>query len=92
LIELPEHCRWPDSQRRSAVLETSANVVVDVDAEGKPRGARVIDGATTDSELQQAVVTCAMHGRYRSAWNGAGQTCPVKIRLARYPTDVLAFP
>lgn len=91
LIELPEHCRWPDSARRTAVLETSASVVVDVDAEGRPQSARVVDGAH-DPELQQAVVTCAMHGRYRSAWNGAGATCPVKIRLARYPTDVVAFP
>lgn len=92
LIELPEHCRWPDSARRSAVLATSANVVVDVDADGKPRSARVVDGTSNESELQNAVVTCAMHGRYRAAWNGAGETCPVKIRLARYPSDVVAYP
>jgi hypothetical protein len=92
LIELPEHCRWPESARRSPVLATSANVVVDVDAEGKPQRARVIDANARESELQTAVVTCAMHGRYRAAWNGAGETCPVKIRLARYPTDVVAFP
>lgn len=92
LIELPEHCRWPESARRSPVLATSANVVVDVDADGKPRSARLVDANANDSELQSAVVTCAMHGRYRAAWNGAGETCPVRIRLARYPTDVVAFP
>lgn len=94
LIELPEHCRWPESARRTALLATTANVVVDVDAGGKPRSARVVDGAASanDSELQQAVVTCAMHGRYRAAWNGAGETCPMTIRLARYPSDVVAYP
>lgn len=96
LIELPEHCRWPESARRSPVLATSANVVVAVDADGKPRSARVVDANANANdgagELQSAVVTCAMHGRYRAAWNGAGETCPVKIRLARYPTDVVAFP
>jgi hypothetical protein len=92
LIELPEHCRWPESARRSPVLATSANVVVDVDADGKPRSARVMDGNARENELSSAVVTCAMQGRYRAAWNGAGETCPVKIRLARYPTDVVAYP
>jgi hypothetical protein len=92
LIELPEHCRWPESARRSPVLATSANVVVEVDADGKPRSARVVEANANEGELQNAVVTCAMHGRYRAAWNGAGETCPVKIRLARYPTDVVAFP
>ena len=92
LIELPEHCRWPESARRSPVLATSANVIVAVDAEGKPRSARLVESNANDSELQGAVVTCAMHGRYRAAWNGAGETCPVTIRLARYPTDVVAFP
>ena len=92
LIELPEHCRWPESARRSAVLATTANVVVDVDANGKARSARVVEANANEGELQNAVVTCAMHGRYRAAWNGAGETCPVKIRLARYPTDVVAFP
>ena len=92
LIELPEHCRWPESARRSSVLATSANVIVDVDASGKPRSARLADGKASEGELQSAVITCAMHGRYRAAWDGAGETCPVKIRLARYPTDVLAFP
>lgn len=93
LIELPEHCRWPEGARRSAVLATSANVVVDVDAEGKPKNARLTDAASSgEGELQAAVVSCAMQGRYRPAWNGAGETCPVTIRLARYPTDVVAFP
>lgn len=94
LIELPDHCRWPEAARRSPVLSTSANVVVDVDADGKPRGAKVVDANTNanEADLRSAVVTCAMQGRYRAAWNGAGQTCPVKIRLARYPTDVVAFP
>ena len=98
LIELPEHCRWPDSARRSATLSTTASVVVDVDADGKPKGARVVDASANaaanpnELELQSAVVTCAMHGRYRAAWNGAGETCPVRIRLARYPSDVVAYP
>jgi hypothetical protein len=100
LIALPEHCRWPESARRSPVLATSASVVVDVDADGKPRSARVVDATpnanananANEGELRGAVVTCAMHGRYRAAWNGAGETCPVTIRLARYPTDLVAFP
>jgi hypothetical protein len=92
LIELPEHCRWPDEARSSAVLSTSANVVVDVDADGKPRSARVVDSNLSVAELGGAVAECAMHGRYRAAWNGAGETCPVKIRLARYPSDVVARP
>jgi hypothetical protein len=78
------------------VLATSASVVVDVDADGKPRSARVVDATpnanANANELRGAVVTCAMHGRYRAAWNGAGETCPVTIRLARYPTDLVAFP
>ena len=89
LIELPEHCRWPESQRQSPVIATSANVVVDVDAEGKPRSARIVGDGASESDLSNAVVTCAMQGRYRAAWNGAGQTCPLTIRLARYASDVV---
>lgn len=90
LIELPEHCRWPDVARRSSLLSTSANVVVAVDVEGKPHTARVVGSTSSgDAELEAAVVACAMQGRYRPAWDGAGETCAVTIRLARYASDVV---
>lgn len=87
LIELPAHCAWPLAAHRRTVLATSANVVVDVDAEGRPGGARVVDSAG-DEELDAALVGCAMRGKYRPAWNGAGATCPTTVRLARYPMDL----
>lgn len=87
LIELPDHCAWPESARRSKVLEAKADVVVDVDEHDVARSARVLRG-TSDDDLDAAVVACAMQGRYRAAWSGAGQTCPVTVRLARYASDL----
>lgn len=87
LIELPDHCAWPEAARRTRVIDTQADVVVDVDEHDAPRSARIVRG-TSDGELDAAVVACAMRGHYRAAWNGAGETCPVTIRLARYASDV----
>ncbi len=69
------------------MLEAKADVVVDVDEHDVARSARVVRG-TSDDELDAAVVACAMRGRYRAAWSGAGQTCPVTVRLARYASDL----
>ena len=87
LISLPEHCLWPETRARSMTLEAAADVVVDVDAEGRPQGGEVQKGPG-DPALDAAVLACAMQGRYRAAWNGAGKTCPVTVKLARYPSDV----
>lgn len=89
LISLPEHCAWPAEQRTTRSLTKSANVVVAVDEKGAPRSARVVD-PSSDEETNEVFVTCAMHGTYRPAWNGAGETCPLAIRLSRYPSDVAA--
>lgn len=88
LLELPEHCAWPEGARRTMILAAQADIVVDVDEQGRPRSARVV-GATPDPQLDAAVVECAMKGRYAAAWNGAGETCPTTVRLARYPSDVM---
>lgn len=87
LIELPEHCAWPESARRTMLLDAQADVVVDVDEQGRPRSARVV-APTSDRELDAALAECAMRGRYAPAWNGAGETCPTRVRLARYASDV----
>jgi hypothetical protein len=90
IISLPEHCGWPAAQRYSRTLTKTANVVVAVDEKGAPSSARVVD-RSPDDEANDAFVSCAMHGTYRPAWNGAGETCPLTIRLARYPSDVAAL-
>ncbi len=86
IVASPEHCLF-DPGPESRVMRVDVDLTAEVDENGKARGVKLA-GPSAGEEADRAAINCALHGQYVAGPNGAGETCPFRLRLARYAVDV----
>jgi len=91
LVSAPEHCPFMP-EPGSRVLKVDVDLAVEVDANGAAR-AVALAGQSAGTEADQAAIACALKAKYAAGDDGnggavPGETCPFRLRLARYVTDV----
>ncbi|MBX3191104.1 MAG: hypothetical protein KF819_29170 [Labilithrix sp.] len=92
VVTLPKHCAWPVSAAHAPILSVDVQLVSRIDAAGKVDAVRILS-APAGNEFDAAAIACAKRAEYRAAVDASGvgvasETCPVTLRLARYPTDL----
>jgi TonB-like protein len=91
LLNAPEHCAW-QRMRSSRVMSSEVDLSAVVDADGTTKSVKVA-GESAGEEIDSAAVACAMQATYEPARDEsgapvAGETCPFRMKLVRYPSDV----
>src|SRR5688572_14447350 len=92
IVNAPDHCPF-ETEPGSRVLRVDVDLAADVDEKGDARGVKLA-GPSRGEDADRAAIACALRSKYE-AWRDeggavvAGETCPFRMRLTRYATDVV---
>jgi hypothetical protein len=91
IVNAPDHCVF-ETEPGSRVLKVDVDLAAEVDDKGAPVAVKLA-GPSRGEDADRAAIACALRAKYEAGRDegGAvitGETCPFRMRLARYPTDV----